>query len=54
MIVCKTAAKMIAFIALLFISGCAEMPIKDGALTIGKNTTATMDDLGVGRVDNKF
>jgi hypothetical protein len=39
---------------LLFISGCAEIPIKDGGLAIGKDTTATMDDFGVGRVDSKF
>lgn len=40
--------------ALLFLAGCAGMPIKDGGLALGKDTTATMDDFGVGRVDNKF
>lgn len=30
------------------------MPIKDGGLKVGKDTTATMDDFGVARVTNQF
>jgi len=37
-----------------FLNGCEGMPIKDGGLAVGKDTVATIDDVGVARVDNKF
>jgi hypothetical protein len=46
--------KIILLALVLLISGCAAMPIKDGGISIGKDTTATVDDFGVGRVDRKF
>lgn len=36
------------------LSGCAEIPIKDGELVVGKDTTAGIDDIGVGHLTNKF
>ena len=38
----------------LSVSGCAEMPIKDGELAVGKDTSATLDDVGVAKVTNRF
>ena len=43
-----------AVAALLIISGCAEMPLKDGELVVAKDTTAGMDDVGVAHISNKF
>ena len=40
--------------AMMLLAGCAEMPIKDGELTVGANTTATMDDVGVARIINRY
>ena len=49
--ICMTLA---AVILALFFSGCAEIPIRDGGLAIGKDTTACIEDLGVASVNNKF
>ena len=43
-----------AVVALFFVSGCAEIPIRDGELVMGKNTTATVEDLGAVRINNRF
>ena len=40
--------------AILLMSGCAEIPLKDGELVIGKNTTAGLDNIGVGHLSGKF
>lgn len=44
----------IAIVAALILYGCAEIPLKDGELVIGKNTTAGFDDIGVGHLTGKF
>lgn len=38
----------------LIISGCDSIPIKDGGLAVGKNTTAGIEDIGVGKLTSKF
>lgn len=43
-----------AIIAAFLLSGCAEMPFRDGELVVGKNMTAGIDDIGVGHLTNKF
>lgn len=45
---------LIVMVLVLTIYGCANIPIKDGGLVVGKDTTATVDDLGVARVTNQF
>lgn len=44
--------------AILFIclsaNGCANIPLKEGGLEIGKDTVAGVDDIGVGRVTRQF
>lgn len=48
-------AKILAIlIVLAFLGGCAEIPIKDGELTLNANTSATMEDTGVAKVINRF
>jgi len=44
----------VVMIAVLMISGCAEVPLKDGELVVGKDTTAGIDDIGVAHLSNKF
>lgn len=39
---------------IMILSGCESMPIKNGQLAIGKDTSATVEDVGVARVNNKF
>jgi len=41
------------FIA-LSLGGCSNIPIKDGELAIGKDTTAGIEDVGVACVNRKF
>ena len=38
----------------IFLSGCAKLELKDGGISFGKDTSATMDELGVGVIKNKF
>jgi hypothetical protein len=38
----------------LLLAGCSNLPVKDGGVEIGKDTTAGIDDFGVGRIDRKF
>lgn len=45
---------LLAISLMIFLAGCAEMPIKDGELVVNANTTATLDDIGVARINNKF
>ena len=45
---------LIITILTLTLSGCCNIPIKDGGLVVGKDTTATMDGMGVARVTNQF
>jgi hypothetical protein len=45
---------IIILIASALFSGCAELPIKDGALVIDKDTSAGMEDMGVGSLTRKF
>jgi hypothetical protein len=48
--------KNVLFIIFLtaLMSGCANMPIKDGELQITDKTSATMEGLGVARINNRF
>ena len=53
----KRNIKKILLAALCLVSlfsGCAKLKIKDGELPLGKDTSATMDDLGVGVIKSKF
>lgn len=43
-----------AVMVALLLSGCAEIPLKDGELVVGKDTTAGIDDIGVGHLTGKF
>ena len=45
---------VVVFFAVAFIAGCAQIPLKDGGVAIGKDTTATVEDVGVARVTNQF
>ena len=45
---------ILVIILALFVSGCANLPIKDGELIFNDKTSATMDEPGVGRVINRF
>lgn len=47
------AAFTAAFICTI-LNGCANLPLKEGGLAIGKDTTAGIDDIGVGRVSRQF
>ncbi len=46
-------AVSIAFVFACLI-GCSHVPLKEGGLEIGKDTTAGIDDIGVGRVTKQF
>jgi hypothetical protein len=35
-------------------SGCESIPIKDGELAVGKDTTVGVEDMGIGKVASKF
>ena len=45
---------VVFFLVAFWLSGCAEFPIKHGGLAIGNNTTASIDDVGVGRLTSQF
>ena len=45
---------LIITILALTLAGCCNIPIKDGGLVVGKDTTASMDGMGVARVTNQF
>ena len=38
----------------VFACGCEHIPVKDGELAIGTNTTAGVAGVGVGKISNKF
>lgn len=38
----------------VILTGCANLPLKEGGLEISKDTTAGIDDIGVGRVTRQF
>ena len=42
------------FLTCAILAGCAKMPIKDGELYLNKDTTAGIEDLGVGSINKKF
>ncbi|MFA6320908.1 MAG: hypothetical protein WCY36_03525 [Candidatus Omnitrophota bacterium] len=44
---------VVALVCIWF-SGCANIPLKEGGLEISKDTTAGIDDIGVGRVTRQF
>lgn len=47
--------KLIVLIGLVcMLSGCAGIPIRDGELAIGKDTTASIEDIGAVRVTNRY
>lgn len=51
----QTAVRIFIACYLVFsLSGCADIPIKDGGLVVGKDTTAGIDDVGVARITNQF
>lgn len=37
-----------------FLAGCESMPLKNGELYLNKNTSVTMDDLGVAKMKGHF
>ena len=43
-----------AVLFLLLLSGCAELPIKEGGLMVGKDTTASIEDVGVASLKGRF
>lgn len=45
---------ILAIFVTIFMSGCADIPIKDGELVMGKNTTASVEDLGAVSINNRF
>ena len=45
---------VLSIILLLTISGCSQILIRDGGLAVGKDTTASIKDLGVASLNNKF
>ncbi|MDD5428436.1 MAG: hypothetical protein PHI58_04260 [Candidatus Omnitrophica bacterium] len=38
----------------IYFAGCSGLPLKEGGLEISKDTTAGIDDLGVGRLTRQF
>jgi hypothetical protein len=53
----STAAIFLTVLILLIVfsfTGCSNIPLKEGGLEIGKDTTAGIDDIGVGRVTKQF
>ena len=48
------AQALAAAILLWFLSGCANIPLKNGGLVVGKDTTASIEDLGVASLNSKF
>jgi len=38
----------------LLISGCANLPIKDGELSVSEHTKISVDDGAVAKIKNKF
>ena len=54
----RYGALLIKTLAILSIcaslNGCANMPLKEGGLALDKDTTAGIDDIGVGRVTRQF
>lgn len=45
---------ILVVLGLAFISGCSNIPIKDGGLVVGKDTTASIEDLGVACLNSRF
>ena len=39
---------------LICLAGCETMPIKNGELVVGKDTTAGIEDIGVAAINKKF
>ncbi len=47
--------RIFALILLICVlSGCESIPIKDGELAVGKDTTATIDDGAVAKLKGRF
>lgn len=47
--------KILACICILiFVSGCASVPLTENGLTVGKDTTVNIEDLGVASVTKGF
>lgn len=47
-------AAIIIILMVCALSGCASMPITEDGLKIDKDTSASIEDLGVGSVTRKF
>ena len=45
---------ILVILGLIFISGCSDIPIKDGGLVVGRDTTASIEDLGVASLNSRF
>lgn len=46
---------LITLLISFFLSGCVSIPLnKDGEVQVGKNTSIGMEDLGIGKIKNKF
>lgn len=41
-------------LAVCLVSGCANIPLREGGLAVDKDTTAGIEDLGVARVTRGF
>ena len=53
-LISKMALALYVMFICVYIAGCASMPLKENGLAIGKDTTAGIDDIGVGRVTKQF
>jgi len=41
-------------LAVLFLNGCADIPVKDGELVLSKDTTAGMENASIAKIKNQF
>lgn len=45
---------LLIIIACISFAGCANVPLKDGELVIGKDTTAGLEDAGIASINRQF
>jgi len=50
----KAAAVILILSVCIGLNGCAGIPLTEDGLQISKDTTAGIDDIGVGRVTRQF
>jgi hypothetical protein len=44
----------ISVLAMFFCGSCANIPLKDGGLAIGKDATVSIEDIGVTSINSRF